>query len=792
MGSSSPKSCQEMESKEDGRQGAFAAVRDIAESKKGGEALRQRDELYRDLYEHTPVMMHSIDSEGILISVNGYWLEALGYEVSEVIGRRSTEFLTEASRRFALEVALPEFLKTGVATNVSYQMVKKTGEVLDVLLSAVLQRDQSGEIEYTRAFAVDVTERKRAEEALRESAEKAQLLARENSVIAEIGRVISFSLDMHDVYEQLGHEIRKLIPFDRMMISMVDQEGESVSHAFVLGAEVPGRQQIPLAGTFVEEVIRRRSAVLLEEDKEPDLRKRYPGLLANFRDGMRSFLAAPLIYRGEVIGVLQVRSKKLGVYSQLHLDLAERVATQIAGAIANSQLFAQRQRAEETLRDLAVLEERNRIAREIHDTLAQSLVGIVMQVEAAGELMGEAPEAAQAKIESARNLAQESLDEARRSVGELQPSVLATSGLTEAVQQEVTKTGERGIQISLKISGEEPDLLDRDNKLAILRIVQEALSNIIRHARTKSASVRISYGPSALRLSVSDDGIGFDPSEGHAELSSTGAGFGLISMQERTRLAGGYIEIHSTPGVGTQVEATIPYQRNSGSPSSFEETCTTASLSNDGGPGVIRVLIADDHEVFRRGILNTIEQIDGIIVVGEAEDGEEALEKIQTLAPDVVLLDISMPKLDGVGTLRRVSELGLQTRVILLSAYATDEYIFDGLRAGAGGYLLKDVSRDELANAIRTVHEGGSLLHPVVAKRLIEQLDNKETSGLSDREIEVIMLLASGARNKEIATQLSVTIHTVKFHLDNVYRKLGVQTRAEAVRVASERGLLNA
>ena len=165
---------------------------------------------------------------------------------------------------------------------------------------------------------------------------------------------------------------------------------------------------------------------------------------------------------------------------------------------------------------------------------------------------------------------------------------------------------------------------------------------------------------------------------------------------------------------------------------------------------------------------------------------------VQTLAPDVVLLDISMPKLDGVGTLRRVSELGLQTRVILLSAYATDEYIFDGLRAGAGGYLLKDVSRDELANAIRTVHEGGSLLHPVVAKRLIEQLDNKETSGLSDREIEVIMLLASGARNKEIATQLSVTIHTVKFHLDNVYRKLGVQTRAEAVRVASERGILNA
>ena len=124
--------------------------------------------------------------------------------------------------------------------------------------------------------------------------------------------------------------------------------------------------------------------------------------------------------------------------------------------------------------------------------------------------------------------------------------------------------------------------------------------------------------------------------------------------------------------------------------------------------------------------------------------------------------------------------------------YATDEYIFGGLRAGADGYLLKDVSRAELASAIRTVHEGGSLLHSVVAKRLIEQLDNKEITGLSDREIEVIRLLASGARNKEIATQLSVMIHTVKFHLENVSRKLGVQTRAEAVRVAGERGLLTA
>ena len=230
------------------------------------------------------------------------------------------------------------------------------------------------------------------------------------------------------------------------------------------------------------------------------------------------------------------------------------------------------------------------MALEIHDTLAQSLMGIVNQVESAGELMGKAREAARAEIESARNLARESLEEARRLVWELQPSVLASSGLAEAIQQEITRADERGIQISLEIRGGEPNLLDRRNKLAILRIIQEALSNIIRHARTKSASVRISYGPSELRLSVSDDGIGFDLSASHATPSSTGAGFGLISMQERARLAGGYIEIHSSPDVGTQVEATIPYQPNRESPSALEETATTAKRSRDGGSGVIRVL----------------------------------------------------------------------------------------------------------------------------------------------------------------------------------------------------------
>ena len=196
-------------------------------------------------------------------------------------------------------------------------------------------------------------------------------------------------------------------------------------------------------------------------------------------------------------------------------------------------------------------------------------------------------------------------------------------------------------------------------------------------------------------------------------------------------------------------------------------------------------------EAVRRGIRNMLEQSDGVTVVGEAGDGEDAIEKIRTLVPDVVLMDIQMPKLDGVETVRRLRALGLEPQVILLSVYDRDEYIFEGLRAGARGYLLKDVAEEDLVRAIKTVHGGGSLLQPVIAKRLIDRLDSEARPHLTERELEVLQLLASGARNKEIADQLTLSVRTVRFHVENIYQKLGARNRTQAVRVASESGLLN-
>ncbi len=461
--------------------------------------------------------------------------------------------------------------------------------------------------------------------------------------------------------------------------------------------------------------------------------------------------------------------------------------------LALARDLSERTRAEDILlqqaRELAVVEERNRLAREIHDTLAQSLTGLYIQLEAAEELLDDDPATARAEIRSARTLTRDSLEEARRSVWDLQPLALSAGALAEAIKRELTRTEEQGIRTSVEVEGEASESIDRRSELTVLRIVQEALSNVRQHSKANSVAVGVAYTPSTMQVSVSDDGVGFEPSSAHGILSVTGGGFGLTSMQERARLAGGQIKVRSAPGMGTQIELEIPYQP----PAQEAQPLTGVSTTTKPQPSeaaAIRVLVVDDHEVARLGIKNIVEQADDLTVVGEAGDGEAAIAQIRALPPDVVLMDVRMPKLDGVGTLRRLRELGIDAPVILLSVYVEDEHIFEGLKAGARGYLTKDVSRGDLTQAIRTVHEGGSLLQPVIASRLIRRLDTDPATDLTDREKDVLQLLASGARDKEIANQLFLSVNTVRFHITNIFQKLGVGSRTEAARVANERGLL--
>jgi DNA-binding NarL/FixJ family response regulator len=218
---------------------------------------------------------------------------------------------------------------------------------------------------------------------------------------------------------------------------------------------------------------------------------------------------------------------------------------------------------------------------------------------------------------------------------------------------------------------------------------------------------------------------------------------------------------------------------------------------------VIRVLVADDHPVVREGLSAIVDVEDDIAVVGQAADGVEALRQAQTLRPDVVLMDLKMPNMDGVAAIRQIRAALPHTHVLILTTYADDEYIMAGIRAGARGYLLKDAPPDELVRAIRVVARGESLLQPVIAARVLDRLSELmeggsqpvvqrvEQAALTARELEVLTMIANGARNRAVAEALAISERTVKVHIANLMVKLEANTRAEAVARALKLGLLS-
>jgi two-component system, NarL family, response regulator LiaR len=207
----------------------------------------------------------------------------------------------------------------------------------------------------------------------------------------------------------------------------------------------------------------------------------------------------------------------------------------------------------------------------------------------------------------------------------------------------------------------------------------------------------------------------------------------------------------------------------------------------------IRILVADDHPVVRDGLVAMLSLQADFEVVGEAASGSEVIEKAVALQPDILLLDLEMPGMDGVEALKRLRSTYPQVRAIVFTAYDTDERILAAIQAGAQGYLLKGAPRLEIFYAIRIVSQGGSLLQPVIASRLLQKASAPAAEAslferLTQREKQVLTLLAQGMTNKQIAAALVISLRTVKFHVSSILKKLEVGNRAEAVRLAVEKG----
>jgi len=490
-----------------------------------------------------------------------------------------------------------------------------------------------------------------------------------------------------------------------------------------------------------------------------------------------------------------------------------------------------------------------------HTHLVQTLSAMMLQLNALQALVraetsqgGGTPNHDLPDIDALRDglavleqMTREALHQARSIDEDELPTELIGVTLPEALSHAIEEAAERlGLSSHIAFSGEERPLPGYTENL-LFRIAQEALYQVQQHTGARKLRLALTYGYDEVQMSIEHDGVAgtavddvpvppFAPPfvttdavlndlrhriehlGGSLEVSAeTSQGGGKLAPLP-TRVSRGGRDVSLSPSVPppstqqgqiSRIQARVPYIHHTHNavgadlsrPSPQRSEAERVSILRPAGERV-RVLVVEAQAVTRAGLRRLLESYPDLQVLGEAADGVQAVSETLELGPQVVLMDMQLPNGQSLEALRQIKQLNLNTQVLLLSALDREEYLYEALRAGAGGYVLKDIAPDELAQAVRTVARGEVLVHPQLARRLLSQF-SRQTRGspyeaLTAREQEVLRLLARGLRNKEMAARLHVSERTINFHLANIYQKLNVSGRTEALSKALEQGLITA
>ena len=502
------------------------ASEEITRRRSVEKALRESEQRYRTLYHNTPAMLHSIDTGGRLVSVSDYWSEALGYPKEEVIGRKLTDFMTETSRRYAEEQVFKEFFETGCCQDISYQFIKKDGEIIDILLSAIADRDPDGSIIRTLAVSIDVTERKRAEEALR--------LAKE-----ELSR---YSKNLERQVQLRTKEIGSILKYTPAVIYFKDMEGRYllVNSRFeelfgVRNEDIRGKTDSDVLPATVAAKVWSNDRKVLDHNRARQFEEQIPQ-----QDGTRTYLSVNFpVYdeTGSPRGVCGIATDITEVKK------AQDQLRRLSGSIMANQE-----------------KERSAIARELHDELGQVLTALRMEAVWIQERLKEVDTKGAERARSMCKLVDKTIDDVRSLAFRLRPGILDDLGLVDALELYTTDF-ERRTRITCVFNHQHIPPVNDTVATAAYRIAQEALTNVARHADAVHVKVVLTQMNGWLHLDVIDDGCGFNVSDlGDAE------GLGLAGMRERASLAGGSLEIQSRPKGGTRVHFRVPMDRQASAP----------------------------------------------------------------------------------------------------------------------------------------------------------------------------------------------------------------------------------
>jgi PAS domain S-box-containing protein len=354
-------------------------------------------------------------------------------------------------------------------------------------------------------------------------------------------------------------------------------------------------------------------------------------------------------------------------------------------------------------------DERRRIARDLHDVSGQKLAALILnlsQMGRKGTLRSDA--SAQGVLAECRQLTEQVAEEIRTLSYVLHPPLLDEAGLASAVQWYATGFGQRaGIQVEVDI---DPGLrrLPPETEIALFRVVQEALTNVRRYSGSASAQVRLQVQNDRIQLEIEDQGKGMPEEILQSRGPSALPGVGIQGMRERMRQLSGQLEIRSGAAGGAKVVATVPIAaelREASTP--VDGAAGMAASAETGGTSSLlrRILIADDHEMLREGIRQVLQSEKDWIVCGEAADGQEAIEKTLALSPDLLIVDINMPVMNGLAAMRRIRQERPQTRILVFTVNNSDQMAREIITAGADGYVCKSNASQDLIESIKTIFE---------------------------------------------------------------------------------------
>ena len=590
------------------------------------------------------------------------------------------------------------------------------------------------------------------------------------------------SVDFDEVCTRLSELVQRTLRHEWMRICLHPQHDDELQARLTItggrvvqtsGSTLPLHDSLP--GTAIatgRPVVR---SDLLEESVHPDERA-----LA-LEHGLRSVLVLPLVSNGRTVGTMDLGSSRPMHFAETAVQWAEEMAPHIGAVVEHAWLL-------EESKELSKISERRRLAWEIHDTVVQTLIGFVLQLELAQRCLRTDVPRAILEVGRAHEMARQCLEETRHLVLNLRPPLLERSSLSEAIARELEKLEAEvpGVQAKFSLEGS-PVHLQSDAETALYRVAQETFTNIRKHARASVVSAALSYLPDAVRLTIRDNGVGFDPAALPGP-DSEDAHFGITAAHQRMQSVCGQLRVVSLPGEGTTLTAQIPADGTANADLAPRRPDRPAEAAS------IRVLLVDDHTVVRQGLRHILEQAPDISVVDEASESGEALEKVRRHRPDVAIVDVQLPGTSGIDLVREIGDLGLETRSLILSAHRGGDLVLRAIRAGAHGYLLKDIAGSALIEAIYALHRGEMVLHPIVSNDLATNLggikEEAVTQTLTARELDVLRLIALGLRNKEIARKLYLTEATVKYHVAHLLGKLGADSRTEALVNAQKLGIL--